>query len=96
MSIEFRNASPEVVAFFDGIDVDNTSRIVLPTLALDVESIEDADGRVFVPERVCRNMSRYVNVFECSECGWTYDFVTDPYSGPRFCPSCGRKVVDDG
>ena len=42
----------------------------------------------------CRNLSKYVNWFECSCCGWTYDFVTDPYSGPRYCPNCGRRIAD--
>ena len=43
----------------------------------------------------CRNLSKYVNWFECSCCGWGYDFVTDPYSGPRYCPNCGRRVVEE-
>lgn len=42
----------------------------------------------------CRNLSKYVNWFECSCCGWTHDFVTDPYSGPSYCPGCGRRVED--
>lgn len=42
----------------------------------------------------CRNLSKYINVFECSCCWWTYDFITDPYLGPRYCPNCGRRVVD--
>ena len=27
--------------------------------------------------------------FKCSECGWTVEHLA-----PRFCPGCGRKVVD--
>ena len=42
----------------------------------------------------CRNLSKYYNEFVCSCCGWTYDFVTDPYSGPRYCPNCGRRIAD--
>lgn len=42
----------------------------------------------------CRNMSEYANVFVCSECGYDYDFVTDPYNGPSFCPRCGRRIEE--
>jgi len=45
--------------------------------------------------RTCHNVSKWVNVFECSECGFDYDFVTEPYQGPNFCPNCGKKVVDE-
>ena len=42
--------------------------------------------------RTCHNVSKWVNVFECSECGFDYDFITDPYQGPRYCPNCGRRI----
>ena len=45
--------------------------------------------------RTCHNVSKWVNVFECSECGFDYDFITEPYQGPNFCPNCGKKVVDE-
>jgi len=44
----------------------------------------------------CHNKSKWTNVFNCSACGFEYDFVTNPYQGPRYCPNCGRKVVGDG
>ena len=32
----------------------------------------------------------------CSECGYLLCVLTDPSSPmPNYCPSCGRKVVDD-
>jgi len=40
----------------------------------------------------CRNKSKWTNVFNCSACGFEYDFVTDPYQGPRYCPNCGRRI----
>ena len=55
MSIEFRNASPEVVAFFDGVEVEHTNQVILCTVALDVDRIEDADGREFVPVVRCKD-----------------------------------------
>lgn len=45
-------------------------------------------------KKTCQNISEYTNAFTCSECGYEYDFVTDPYDGPNFCPNCGRKVVE--
>ena len=40
----------------------------------------------------CSNISKYTNVFKCSACGFEYDFVTDPYQGPHYCPNCGRRI----
>ena len=55
MSIEFRNASKEIIAFFANIDTEKANRVVLCTVALDVESIEDADGRQYVQVVRCRD-----------------------------------------
>ena len=63
--------------------------LVCSTILTPEQAVEATLGR-----GKCRNLSKYVNEFECSCCGWTYDFVTDPYSGPRYCPNCGRRVVD--
>lgn len=50
------------------------------------------EGEATLGRGTCRNVSKWVNVFECSECGFDYDFVTDPYQGPRYCPNCGRRI----
>lgn len=51
----------------------------------------------------CRaaNASEYAwDDFECSECGWvTWGFIMEhegcgTVAQPKFCPNCGRKVVD--
>lgn len=42
--------------------------------------------------KTCRNTSKWANVFKCSECGFEYDFITDPYQGPRYCPNCGARI----
>lgn len=49
------------------------------------------------------NVAEYAwDDFECSECGWvTWSFIMEhegcgTVQQPRYCPNCGRKVVDDG
>lgn len=47
----------------------------------------------------CRNVGHYVDPtrFKCSECeynGWVTNAVTGKDDAPRYCPSCGRKVVE--
>ena len=54
-----------------------------------VKSIEEIAATT---GKTCRNTSKWANVFKCSECGFEYDFITDPYQGPRHCPNCGARI----
>ena len=79
MSIEFRDASPEVVAFFNGVDVKHTNQVILCTVALDVDRIEDADGREFVPVVRCRDCEHYhADIHGCDEFGdeWRGEYAS--------------------
>lgn len=42
----------------------------------------------------CRDVGRYA--FVCSECGWASDEPHHALGGfwPKYCPECGRKVVE--
>ena len=43
----------------------------------------------------CRDVGRYA--FVCSECGWASDEPHHILGGfwPKYCPNCGREVVND-
>ena len=65
----------------------------MPMLAVKIVGITDPEQAIAATlGRTCHNVSKWVNVFECSECGFDYDFITEPYQGPNFCPNCGRRV----
>ena len=86
MGIEFRNASEEVIAFFANIDTEKANRVVLRTIALDVESIEDADGRQYVQVVRCRDCKHYGIVCE------TYDDT--PVYGCHYLSFSNARIDD--
>lgn len=58
--------------------------------------VVDADtivcqGMKFVKERTCKDIYRYIEFFECSEC---HAVAEDKFGNVNFCPSCGAKVVE--
>jgi predicted RNA-binding Zn-ribbon protein involved in translation (DUF1610 family) len=63
-------------------------------LVLDVGYVSMTPEQVIAATlgKTCRNTSKWANVFKCSECGFEYDFITDPYQGPHYCPSCGARI----
>lgn len=59
----------------------------------------------YVPERTCKNVSGYDDVFECSECRCKVEIIGEcgnehgelfhvPYM-PAYCPGCGAEVVGE-
>ena len=53
----------------------------------------------YVPERTCRNASYRIDEsrFHCSACEfgcWVKDVADGRDKLPKFCPSCGRRVVE--
>ena len=86
MSIEFRDASPEVREFFDGIDLNEVTCIEARTVALDVKLIVDADGREFVPVVRCKDCATFVR-----------DATPHDDDLPHFCSELGIDLRgDDG
>lgn len=43
-------------------------------------------------QRVCENVSRYRDAFECSVCHWDCDEADNGTTEYRFCPGCGAKM----
>lgn len=75
-----------------------------PPERLVLERTDYSDSVVYIPERTCRNVSDPPEGFLCSECGWG-DFAEPSHlltgscyaglaKGPRYCPSCGARVVE--
>ena len=85
MSIEFRDASPEVRKFFHGLDLNEVTCIEARTVALDVKLIVDADGREFVPVVRCKDCKHFI-----------YDATPHDDEQPHFCTELGADLEDDG
>ena len=58
---------------------------------------DEAIGRIATLGRgTCHNASEYPRMFFCcSECGCSHKRNRAYVDMPRFCPACGRKVVDE-
>jgi hypothetical protein len=62
----------------------------------------EMDDMVFVPERICHNISKDPDSFECSEClfeahGLMYDECGCSFSFGKYtssCPKCSAKRVE--
>lgn len=60
------------------------------------------ESRRYYQRETCRMVHAFeyveckVDLFECSECDWSgaIDDMTAQVHSPRFCPNCGRKVVE--
>ena len=56
--------------------------------------MEKPEQLAYVPERTCHNVAGMDDVFECSACGGRY-ISWELRRWARYCPDCGRKVVDE-
>lgn len=68
-----------------------------PRLAVKVVGFTDPEQAIATTlgAGTCRNEMPDQFAFRCSECGvgW-YGIGRDPRPYPRFCPSCGRRIVE--
>ena len=76
------------------LECDELDKVILNDEGGEHEPMEFVPADATVGMGTCQNVSEYTNVFTCSECGYEYDFVTDPYNGPNYCPRCGRRIEE--
>lgn len=72
-----------------------------PRLAINVVGLTTPEQAIAATlgAGTCHDMHEDDGYFKCSECGgrmhgWTEDDSAIWFSRPRFCPNCGRRIVE--
>lgn len=104
-----RSQDRKILTKIDDLDIDGANQIWGDCCLLGKYSSEEKALEV-LDEKTCENLSEYnlCDRFECSNCGIvlagyleikvdedddTSDECTYEYT-PKYCPNCGRKIID--